>query len=255
MKSFRNGMKTTSLLVVLLMVAVMAMPSVSLAAQDTVNLGSTATCAVLAGSAITNTGTTEIKGSVGGDIGLSPGTAYTGGETVTVDGSTHIADAIAVAAKNDLVTAYDDAFGRTPVSRIPTELGGSTLTPGVYDSADGTFQITGTLTLDAQGNPEGVFIFKTASTLITASGSDVELINSARFCRTFWAVGSSATLGTNSDFVGHIFAMTTTPAVELVTPDVEATITGGQLPDTSGNLYAFLFLGAALILMGGTGLL
>src|SRR5665648_929553 len=84
MKSFRNGMKTTSLLVVLLMVAVMAMPSVSLAAQDTVNLGSTATFAVLAASAITNTGTTEIKGSVGGDIGLSQGTAYTGGETVTL---------------------------------------------------------------------------------------------------------------------------------------------------------------------------
>src|SRR5665648_734267 len=300
MKSFRNGMKTTSLLVVLLMVAVMAMPSVSLAAQDTVNLGSTATFAVLASSAITNTGTTEIKGSVGGDIGLSPGTAYTGGETVTVDGSTHIADAIAIAAKNDLVTAYDDAFGRTPVSRIPTELGGSTLTPGVYDSADGTFQITGTLTLDAQGDPEGVFIFKTASTLITASGSDVELINSARFCRTFWAVGSSATLGTNSDFAGHILAMvsitantganiqgqllarngavtldsniidngicevetpettpdaiTTTPAVELVVPEAEATVTEGLLPETSGNLYAFLFLGAALMLMGGSGL-
>ncbi|MBK5247562.1 MAG: DUF3494 domain-containing protein, partial [Peptostreptococcaceae bacterium] len=207
MKRIKNGMKTTSLLAVLLMVAVMAMPSVSLAAQDTVNLGSTSTFAVLAGSAITNTGTTVIKGSIGGDIGLYPGTAYTGGETVTVDGSVHLADAVAIAAKDDLVTAYDDAFGRTPVSRIPTELGGSTLTPGVYDSADGTFQITGTLTLDAQGDPDGVFIFKTASTLITASGSDVELINSARFCRTFWAVGSSATLGTNSDFAGHILAL------------------------------------------------
>src|SRR5665648_1002220 len=123
-----KGRKSTALVAALTMIAVMAMPSVSLAAQDTVNLGSTSTFAVLAGSAITNTGTTEIKGSVGGDIGLSPGTAYTGGETVTVDGSTHIADAIAIAAKNDLMTTYDDAFGTMLVSRIPPDLIGLSFT-------------------------------------------------------------------------------------------------------------------------------
>jgi hypothetical protein len=190
------------------MLFIMAMPATSLAAQPTVNLGTTSTFAVLAGSTITNTGTTTINGDVGGDVGLFPGTAFTGQDSASISGIVHIADTVAIKAKADLVTAYDDANGRTPVTRIATELGGTTLTPGVYDSADGTFQITGTLTLDAQGDPDGVFIFKTASTLITASNSNVNLINSARFCRTFWAVGSSATLGTNSNFVGHILAMT-----------------------------------------------
>lgn len=196
-----------SLLLTLSLVIMMVQPTSIIAAQPTVNLGSTSTFAVLAGSAITNTGTTTINGDAGGDVGLYPGTAFTGAADVTISGSVHLADAIAGAAKDALAVAYDDAFGRTPVTTIPTELGGVTLTPGTYDSADGTFQITGTLTLDAQGDPDGVFIFKTASTLITASNSNVNLINSARYCRTFWPVGSSATLGTNSHFVGHIFAM------------------------------------------------
>lgn len=205
-KLFIPSIVTLSLLVM------MAMPATSIAAQPTVNLGTTSTFAVLAGSTITNTGTTTINGDVGGDVGLFPGSVFTGQSSASISGVVHIADTVAIKAKNDLVTAYDDANGRTPVTRIATELGGTTLTPGVYDSADGTFQITGTLTLDAQGDPDGVFIFKTASTLITASTSNVNLINSARFCRTFWAVGSSATLGTNSNFVGHILAMTSITA-------------------------------------------
>ena len=110
------------------------------------------------------------------------------------------------------MTAYNDAAGRTPETTIPSELGGRTLTAGVYVSASGTFHITGTLTLDAEGDPNAVFIFKTASTLITASSSTVRLVNGARYCRTFWKVGSSATLGTNSHFVGHIFALTSITA-------------------------------------------
>lgn len=214
-----NKMRFMSLLLTLLLVVMMAVPiimmavpTMSMAAQPTVNLGTTSSFAVLAGSAITNTGATTINGSAGGDVGLSPGTAFTGQASISVSGNVYLADAVANTAQNDLVIAYNDAAGRTPVTRIPTELGGTTLTPGTYDSADGTFQITGTLTLDAQGDPDGVFVFKTASTLITASGSSVNLINSARFCRTFWKVGSSATLGTNSHFVGHIFALTSIAA-------------------------------------------
>ena len=176
----------------------MAVPTVSLAAQPTVNLGTTSTFAVLAGSTITNTGTTTINGSTGADVGLSTGTVFSGRESVTINGAVHLADAVAIKAKADLVTAYNDAAGRTPVTTISSELGGTTLKPGTYDSADGTFQITGKLTLDAQGDPDGVFVFKTGSTLKTASASNVNLINSARFCRTFWKVGTSATLGTNS---------------------------------------------------------
>lgn len=190
-------------------------PTVSMAAgQPTVNLGSTSSFAVLAGSAITNTGATIINGDAGGDVGMSPGgiAAFTGQASATISGAVHIADPIAVTAKNDLTTAYNDAAGRSNVTRISTELGGTTLTPGTYDSASGTFEITGTLTLDAQGDTEGVFIFKTASTLKTATGSNINLINGARYCRTFWQVGSSATLGVNSHFVGHIFALTSITA-------------------------------------------
>ena len=182
-------------------------PVKALAEQPPVNLGVTESYAVLAGSTITNTGTTTINGSAGGNVGLHPGTIFTGQTDATISGTVHLADGAANSAKNDLVTAYNDAVGRTPVTRIPSELGGTTLTPGTYDSADGTFEVTGTLTLDAKGDPEGVFVFKSASTLKTASGSNINLVNSARYCRTFWSVGSSATLGTNSHFVGHILAM------------------------------------------------
>ena len=203
---------------VVLMVT-LAVPAKSKAAQPTVNLGTTSSFAVLAGETITNTGPTTING----DVGLHPGTAFTGQASVTINGAVHLTDAVALQAKNDLVTAYNDAAGRTPVTQIPTELGGTTLIPGTYASAAGTFQITGTLTLDAQGDPDGVFVFQTDSTLITASGSNVSLINSARFCRVFWKVGSSATLGTNSHFVGHIFALTS------ITATTGATVEGQLL--------------------------
>lgn len=196
----------------LLLAAIVALPVAAMAAQPTVNLGTTSSFAVLAGSTITNTGPSTVNGTAGGDIGLYPGTSFTGQVQVTLSGASHINDSVANIAKNDLTTAYNDAAGRTPVTTIPTELGGETLTPGVYDSAAGTFQITGTLTLDAQGDPDAVFIFKTASTLITASDSRVSIINNGRPCRVFWQVGSSATLGTNSHFVGHIFALTSITA-------------------------------------------
>src|SRR5450759_1566134 len=203
-----NQMRHMPLLLPLLLVAMMAVPTMSMAAQPPVNLGTTSSFAVLAGETITNTGPTTING----DVGLHPGTAFPGRADVTLNGALHLTDAVALQAKKDLVTAYNDAAGRTPVTRIPTELGGTTLFPGVYDSASGTFEITGTLTLDAQGDPDGVFIFKTDSTLLITSGSRVNLINSARFCRVFWKVGSSATLETNSHFVGHIFALTSISA-------------------------------------------
>ena len=206
-KMIRRG----SLLLILLMV-VLILPASVMAAQPPVNLGTTASFAILAGTTVTNTGTTTINGDAGGKVGLFPGTSFTGQESATISGAIHLNDSVASIAKDDLVIAYDDAAGRTPVSRISSELGGATLKPGIYDSADGTFQITGTLTLDAEGNPDGVFIFLTSSTLITASDSNVSLLNSARFCRIFWKVGSSATLGTNSHFVGHIFALTSISA-------------------------------------------
>jgi hypothetical protein len=179
-------------------------PLIASAAQPTVNLGTAASYAVLAGQGVTNTGPTVIKG----DLGTSPNPAVTGFPPGQVNGATHAADAAALQAQSDLTTAYNDAAGRTPVSTIATELGGQTLTPGVYNSNSGTFQITGTLTLNAQGNPNGVFIFQTASTLVTATSSNVRLLGGAQPCTVFWQIGSSATLGTDSTFTGTIMALT-----------------------------------------------
>lgn len=212
------------LLLTAFLVLMMAMPVTSIASQATVELGSTADFAVLAGTTVTNTGTTTINGTAGGNVGVYPGSAFPGQANVTItNGTVHFSDAVAINAKTDLVTAYDDAAARTPVTTIPSELGGQTLTPGVYTSATGAFQITGTLTLDAQGDPDGVFVFQMATTLITAADSSVNLTNSARYCRTFWQVGSSATLGTNSYFEGHIFALTS------ITAKTGATIHGQLL--------------------------
>jgi hypothetical protein len=175
-------------------------------AATSVGLGTANSFAVLAGAGVTNTGPSVING----DLGTSPTPAVTGfggAPNGTVNGAIHQADALAGQAKDDLTNAYDNAAGQGPANTLATELGGQTLTPGVYNSAAGTFGITGTLTLNAQGNPDAVFIFKMASTLITASASRVALINGAQPCHLFWQVGSSATLGTSSVFAGNILAL------------------------------------------------
>ena len=193
------------------------------AAQPTVGLGTANSFAVLAGAGITNTGPTTITG----DVGTFPTPAETGFGSVTLHGTNHAGDAVTQQAKTDLTTAYNDAAGRTPISTVGTELGGQTLTAGVYDSAAGTFGITGTLTLNGQGNRNAVFIFKMASTLITASSSNVSLINGAQSCNVFWQVGSSATLGTSSMFRGNILALTS------ITATTGATV-GGRLLARNG---------------------
>jgi hypothetical protein len=175
-------------------------------AATAVGLGTADSYALLAGSGVTNTGPSVING----DLGSSPTPAVTGfggAPNGTVNGSTHQADAAAGQAQDDLTTAYDNAAGQGPANTLATELGGQTLTPGVYNSLSGTFGITGALTLNAKGDPNAVFIFQTASTLISASASQVNLINGAQPCNLFWKVGSSATLGTSSAFAGNILAL------------------------------------------------
>jgi uncharacterized repeat protein (TIGR01451 family) len=205
--------------------ALIGLPSGASAATTPVPLGTAANFAVLAGSTITNTGATTITG----DLGLSPGTSVTGFPPGTVSGTEDIADAVAVQAKNDLSTAYNDAAAETVTATIPTELGGTTVTPGVYNSAAGTFGITGTLTLDAQGNPNAIFIFQAASTLITAGASNVVLINGAQASNVFWVVGSSATLGTNSTLQGSILALTSITVTTGTTIDGRALARNGAV--------------------------
>ncbi len=179
-----------------------ALAGTALAAQAQVGLGTAASFAVLAGETITNTGPTTITG----DVGLHPGAAVTGFNTVTLNGAQHVADAVALKAKDDLVTAYGDAAGRGPVTAVPTELGGTTLMAGVYGSD--TLGLTGTLTLDAEGDSGAVFIFQAGSTLITAPDSSVALVNGASACNVYWQIGSSATLDTATSFKGTILALT-----------------------------------------------
>jgi hypothetical protein len=176
----------------------------ALAAEAPVNLGTTASYAVLAGTTVTNTGPTVVSGN----LGLSPGSSVTGFPPgVVVGGVQNVANAQAVQAQSDLVTAYNDAAGRTPATTILGDsLGGLTLVAGLYSG--GALDLTGTLTLDAQGDTGAVFIFQAASTLITASASTVSLINGASPCNVFWKVGSSATLGTTTTFKGTILALT-----------------------------------------------
>ncbi len=187
----------------LALLATLALTATAQAAQPPVTLGTAGSFAVLAGTTVTNTGLSDITG----DLGVSPGTALTGFSPDMVLGTLHAADPVARQAQADLTSAYQDAAGRTPATGVSADLGGQTLTPGVYRSAS-ALGLTGTLTLDALGDPNAVFMFQAGSTLITAPGSVVNLIGGAQACNVFWQVGSSAALGTTSVFKGSILALT-----------------------------------------------
>lgn len=179
-----------------------ASPADALGAR--VGLGTADSYAVLAGSTVTNTGPSVIQG----DLGVSPGSAVTGFPpgVVVPPGVIHVADAAADQAQLDLTTAYNDAAGRASTDDLTgQDLGGLTLTTGVY-SFSTSAQLTGQLTLDAQGDPNAVFVFQIGSTLTTATDSTVSLINGGSPCNVFWQVGSSATLGTGTAFAGTIMA-------------------------------------------------
>jgi len=197
---------TAFLGVMALLAALVVLPQNAAQAATAVPLATAEGFAILGGSTITNTGQTTVTGA----IGLHPGTAVTGfgpgADAVTLNGALHLTDALALQAKTDLTTAYNNAAAQSPATQIPTELGGSILTPGVYTSAAGTFGITGQLTLDAQGDPDAVFIFQMGSTLTTAAASSITLVNDADACNVFWQAGTSATLGANSTFKGTIMA-------------------------------------------------
>jgi len=187
------------------------------AAQAPVGLGTATNFAVLAGSGITNTGPTTITG----DVGTFPTPSETGFGSITLTGTNHAGDAVTQGAKNDLVSAYNNAAGRTPVTNVPVELGGSTLHAGVYTSP--TLGLTGTLTLDGQGNANAVFIFQAGSTVITAPNSRVLLVNGANACNVVWQLGSSATFNTGTQFVGNVLAHTS------ITAETGATFQGRLL--------------------------
>lgn len=224
-------MKTHKKIILTALVAVSALgvggaamwASITLAAQAPVSLGTAESFAILAGTPnITDAGNSSV---INGNVGLSPATGAGIGLTcLQVTGTIYSVDAtgplpcrvtdgpLLVTAKNDLTAAFNDAAGRTPVSTVPTELGGTTKIAGVYDSASTTFGITagaGALVLDGQNDPSSVFIFEMGASgtgLTVGPGSTVSLVNGAQACNVFWRVDTAA-LNTGATFKGNILAL------------------------------------------------
>ncbi len=173
--------------------------------QSTVPLVTASSFGVIAGSAVTSTGATIVTG----DLGLSPGSSVGGFPPGILNGTLRINDVIVNQAKLDLTAAYNDAAGRscTDMVTLSGNIGGLTLTPGLYKSTSSLAISSGDLTFDALGNPNAVFIIQIASTLTTTSGRKVILSGGASASNIFWQVGTSATFGTTSEFKGTIMAM------------------------------------------------
>jgi hypothetical protein len=192
----------------LFLVALTAPPRAFSAEVATVGLGTAGSYSVLAGQTVTNTGPSVLQR----DLGVFPKDAVTGFPPGLVLGATHRGDAVADQAQQDLTTAYNGAAGRPTNEDLTGEnLGGKTLIAGV-NTFSSSAQLTGELTLDGENDPDAVFIFQIGSTLTTASASSINLVRGAQACNVFFQVGSSATLGTDTDFVGTIMALTSISA-------------------------------------------
>lgn len=202
--------------------------SASAGAQDL------ASFAILAGSAVTNTGSSVITGN----IGVSPGSAITGFPPgiVVEPYAIYGASAVASQAQSDLTTAYNVLASRPFTNDLTgQDLGGQTLTAGVYNF-NTTAQLTGVVTLDGQGDPNATFVFNIGSTLTTASASGVLLINGAQAGNVFYRVGSSATLGSTTTFQGKILALTSITLVTGATIDCGAALARNGAVTLDSNL-------------------
>lgn len=199
--------------------ALFAMPAAALAAP--VNLATAGSFVVLGGSAVTNTGPSVLNG----DLGVSPSLAISGfGAPAVVNGAIHEADPVALQAQADLTNAYTVAAGQevSPTNELSGNLGNRILGPGAYRYGSAAL-MTGTLTLDAEGDPNAQFVFLIGSQLTTESASSVVLINGASPCNVYWQVGSSAVIGTTTTFVGNVMALTS------ITMNTGATVVGRML--------------------------
>lgn len=214
--------RNSSTMILSSLLAAAALFSFAPAQEAPVNLRSAANFAVLAGTTVTNTG---VATTVTGDLGVSPGTAVTGFPPGAVLGSQHNGDPTSLQAQLDLGVAYDDAAGRTTAPRLVAgNLGGQTLFPGLYKSTGSLAVSSGDLTLDAQGDPNAIYIFQMASTLSTTPGRTIFLAGNAHAANIYWQVGTSATFGTTSVVHGNVLAA------------VAITVEGGA--SVSGRLLA-----------------
>ncbi len=208
------------------------------AQQLPVNLRSTSTFVVLAGTTVTFTG----GGTVTGNIGVSTGSAFVPGTPpVTVNGSLYLADPIAAQAQSDLTLAINDASGRPTPVIVSGNLGGQTLTPGLYKSLSTLAVSSGDLTLDGQGDPNAVFIFQIGSSFNMTTGRQVFLVGGANANNIFWQVGSSATLDAGAVLHGTILASVSISLLAGATLDGRALAQSGAVTfTTNGNNTATL---------------
>jgi hypothetical protein len=198
--------------------------------MNTVQLAGSSNFAVLAGSAVTSTGATNITG----DLGLSPGSSIGGFPPGILTGTQRINDLIVNQAKLDLTAAYNDAAGRTStdIVTLSGNIGGLTLTPGLYKSTSSLALSSGDITFDAKGDASAVFIIQIASSLTTTSGRKVILSGGASASNIFWQVGSSVTFGTTTVFKGTVMAM------QSITFNTGATLDGKALARIGGITMA-----------------
>ena len=193
-----------------------ALIPIGIAQAAPVNLGTAQPFVVLSGAGVTNTGPSVLNG----DLGVSPGTSLSGfGAPAVVNGAIHANDGVAAQAQANLTTAYNVAAGQaiSPGNELTGQnLGGLTLTPGAYGFSSSA-ELTGQLTLDAQGDPNAQFVFVIGTTLVTESASSVILTNGASPCNVYWKVGSSATFGSGTAFEGNVLALETISMTSGVT--------------------------------------
>ena len=197
---------------------------------ETVSLVEAGNFAILAGTAVSSTGATTVNGN----LGLSPGSSVGGFPPGVFVGTMHVNDATSTSAKLALTTAYNDAAGRTStdIVKLAGNIGGLTLTPGLYKSTSSIEISSGDLTFDAKGDANGVFIIQIASSLTTTSGRKVILSGGAKASNIFWQVGSSATFGTTSVFKGTVMAL------QSITFNTGATLDGRGLAQNGGITMA-----------------
>jgi hypothetical protein len=194
---------------------------------STVNLATVSPFVVLGGQTVTNTGPSVLNG----DLGVAPGTALVGfGLPAVVNGATHDNDGVANQAKADLGTAYDVAAGQpvAPANVLTGNLGNRILKAGAYRYTSAA-QLTGPLTLDAEGDPAAQFVFQVGTQLTTASASSVVLLNGASPCNVFWQVGTSATLGSTTAFKGNLMALASISVNNAVTVQGRLLARNGQI--------------------------
>ncbi|MER6785800.1 ice-binding family protein [Streptomyces sp. NPDC000658] len=240
-----SGVLASALAATIAAVLVALTPTQALAIATPVPLATAASFSVLAGQGVTNTGPSLISH----DLGTHPNPAISGFPPGQVLGAVHAADAVALQAKADLVTAYNNAAGQATDFALPAAIGnGQTLLPGVHTAVSGV-GLTGDLILDAAGNPNAVWVFQIPEALTTATSSRVLLTNGASACNVFWQVGSSATLGTTSTFVGTIMALTSITVTTGTNIEGRALARNGSV--TLDNNRIFLG-GCATSTTGGT---